>query len=260
MAHPRTLSQAPIVVGAPVIANGGIGKTPRPGLSSGLPSASSARSGQGGKSPAHVDAVEQIAVGTKNLRIGHPMPSLVVNGSSGSLPDRKVQARDGIGSDDSQRADSSSELGTKPPSLDGKSITSGTTFALDEKESLRPDDSASVKAAAADDDDALSFHNSIPVGSRVSSEIAARVRGIQLGDMIRQPSQSGNGGIQGIETPQSISSGQQPLPPIPVPDALTTIYSQTPDDKLIEAMQSPKDRIFLLRLEKQVVDFVEHSK
>ena len=52
-------------------------------------------------------------------------------------------------SDDDQTQISSSS--TKPASLDGKSTTSGTTFALDEKESLQPDDSASVKAAEDED-------------------------------------------------------------------------------------------------------------
>jgi hypothetical protein len=206
-----------------------------------------------------MEPVAQIAIGTKNLHIGPRMPSLVVNGSGISLPDRKAVHRD-VGSDESQRADSSSELGTKPPSLDGKSITSGTTFALDEKESLRPDDSASVKAAAAEDDDALSFHNSIAVGSRMGSDIAARMRGIQLGDMGRQPSQTISGAIQGIATPQSTASGQQAIPNVAAPDALNTIYRQAPDEKLVDAMHSPKDRIFLLRLEKQVVDFVQNSQ
>jgi len=261
MAQPISLDHAPIVVGAPVIANGGIGKTPaRPALSAGMLSSSPRLVREKAPASTYVESVEQIAVGTKNLHIGPSPPSLVVNGSGIVLPDKKPAARDGIGSDESQRADSSSELGTKPPSLDGKSITSGTTFALDEKESLRPDDSASVKGLAAEDDDSLSFHNSIAVGSRMGSDIAARVRGIQLGDMGRQPSQTPNGAIQGIATPQSTTSGQQPIPSVAVPDALNTIYRQAPDDKLVEAMHSPKDRIFLLRLEKQVVDFVQLSK
>lgn len=174
------------------------------------------------------------------------------------------------GSDDSQRADSSSELGTKPPSLDGKSITSGTTFALDEKESLRPDDSASVQAAG-EDDDAFSIRGSLIAGSRYGSDLAARARGIQLGDMperrLLHPTPGSTG--QGILTPQSVSSEQQSgadsgVPPLQTAegsaDALNLIYQHAPDDKLIEAMSSSKDRFFLLKLEKEVIDFVQNSK
>jgi hypothetical protein len=99
-------------------------------------------------------------------------PSLVVNGSGTVDAERTAIFGDGSPDDPFQRADSGSDLGTKPPSLDGKSITSGTTFALDEKESLRPDDSASVKAA--EDDDAFSGRGSIVAGSRIGSEAAGK--------------------------------------------------------------------------------------
>ena len=179
-------------------------------------------------------------------------------------------SRESGASDESQRADSSSELGTKPPSLDGKSITSGTTFALDEKESLRPDDSASVKAAA-EDDDSCSIRGSFITGSRMGSDLATRARGIQLGDMPERrlmqatPGSSGHG----ILTPQSTSSEQQPLHDAVIApliagegsaDALNLIYRHAPDEKLIEAMGTPKDRMYLLRLEKDVIDFVQNSK
>ena len=48
--------------------------------------------------------------------------------------------------EDSSTQLSSSDGSGKPPSIDGKSVASATTFALDEKESLRPDDSASLSA------------------------------------------------------------------------------------------------------------------
>lgn len=178
-------------------------------------------------------------------------------------------SRESAASDESQRGDSCSELGTKPPSLDGKSITSGTTFALDEKESLRPDDSASVKAAG-EDDDAFSIRGSLIAGSRMGSDLAARARGIQLGDMPDRrlmqvtPGSSGHG----ILTPQSTSSEQQSrtgaeIPPLAAgevsADALNLIYQHAPDEKLIEAMSTPKDRIYLLLLEKEVINFVQNS-
>lgn len=110
------------------------------------------------------------------LRAVNLTPSLVVNGSgtgsSTSDADRKVASQDGPSEDPYQRAESGSDAGTKPPSLDGKSIASGTTFALDEKESLRPDDSASVKAA--EDDDEFSNRDSNVAGSRTGSEAAGK--------------------------------------------------------------------------------------
>ncbi|KAI6784428.1 R3H domain-containing protein-like protein [Emericellopsis cladophorae] len=178
-----------------------------------------------------------------------------------------IVSRESALSDCSQRADSSSELGTKPPSLDGKSITSGTTFALDEKESLRPDDSASVMAAG-DDDEVFSVRGSIFAGSRMGSDLAARARGIQLGDMpdrrLMQATPASSG--PGVLTPHSNASEQQArgvLPPLTgssaPPDALDVIYRQAPDDKLIDAMRDQKDRLYLLRVEALLINFVENS-
>ena len=74
---------------------------------------------------------------------------------------------------------------------------------------------------------------------------------------------------QGISTPHSGSSGQQttddgkPKPLIGAtgtPEAFNLFYRQTPDEKLLEALESPKDRIFLLRLEQDVIEFVKDSK
>lgn len=99
-------------------------------------------------------------------------PSLIVNGSGTASSESTGIFDNGSPQEMFGRADSMSDLGTKPPSLDGKSITSGTTFALDEKESLRPDDSASVKAA--EDDDTFSGRGSIVAGSRIGSEAAGK--------------------------------------------------------------------------------------
>lgn len=209
-----------------------------------------------------VDAVQALSVNS-------PMPSLVVNGSGLVVNRHKADAVEGFSEDPFQRTDSGSELGTKPPSLDGKSITSGTTFALDEKESLRPDDSASVKAA--EDDDTFSGRGSIVAGSRIGSEAAGRAYRAQFYEAPdrrnMQPMQERQS--QGISTPHSGSSGQQttddgkPKPLIGAtgtPEAFSLFYRQTPDEKLLEALESPKDRIFLLRLEQDVIEFVKDSK
>lgn len=204
----------------------------------------------------------------KALSISSPMPTLVVVNGSGSARS-KSDGVDGFAEDPFHRTESGSDLGTKPPSLDGKSITSGTTFALDEKESLRPDDSASVKAA--EDDDAFSGRGSIVAGSRIGSEAAARAYRTQFYEAPdrRNMQTMHERQSQGVSTPQSGSSGQQttddgkakPLIGTPgVPDAFNLFYRQTPDEKLLEALESPKDRIFLLRLEQDVIEFVKSSK
>lgn len=218
--------------------------------------------------PPKADGVVNMVDGLRDLRVGAKTPSLVVNGSASSFNDRvKMMNRDG--SDESQRADSNSELGTKPPSLDGKSITSGTTFALDEKESLRPDDSASVKAAAAEDDDAFSFRGPLLPNSRMGSDLAARARGIQLGDMPeRRPLLVTSGSqSQGLATPQSASSDQQNASSkanmakiTDLSNYMNALHGQTPDEKLLEAMSSQKDRLFVLRLEAELIKFVTKSK
>ncbi|ATZ49431.1 hypothetical protein BCIN_04g05820 [Botrytis cinerea B05.10] len=210
-----------------------------------------------------------LADAVKAMHIRDITPSLVVNGSGIAPPTHKRDLGEGFPEDPFQRTESGSDLGTKPPSLDGKSITSGTTFALDEKESLRPDDSASVKAA--EDDDTFSGRGSIVAGSRIGSEAAARAYRAQFYEapdrrsiQLMQERQT-----QGIVTPQSGSSGQQttddkskPLvgPSGSTEAAFTLFYRQTPDEKLLEALESPKDRIFLLRLEKDVIEFVKDSK
>ncbi|PHH80830.1 hypothetical protein CDD82_1488 [Ophiocordyceps australis] len=218
-------------------------------------------------SPAPVD---RLTASLNYVKLEPRIPNLVVNGTCcGSALERQraLLSRE-CGSDESQRCDSSSELGTKPPSLDGKSITSGTTFAMDEKESLRPDDSASVKAAA-EDDDVFSVRGSLIAASRISSDIAVRARGIQLGDMperrpVQKPLEVPE---QGALTPQSPSSDQPPIVNTTMPlgtdtvsDALNVIYRQAPDEKLLDALASPRDRYYLLRLEKDVIEFVQDSK
>jgi hypothetical protein len=217
-----------------------------------------------------------IVTGLRDLKLEARAPlNLVVNGSLSGMAEKpgKVGNSQTPSDDTSQRADSSSDLGTKPPSLDGKSITSGTTFALDEKESLRPDDSASVKAAA-EDDDAFSIRGSYMAGSRMGSDVAARIQRIQIGDMPPRalPAHHILAGAknQGVITPQSGISDKQVAIDVKAalvggtatPEGLApnAFYSQNPDEKLLEAMQSPKDRIFLLRLEQQVIEFVQDSK
>lgn len=247
------------------------GATSAPIQSNGHPSQSAQRTGD------EVEASQDnIVDGLRHLKLETQTPNVSVDvplASSISTPNKVVISQ--TPSDDISRADSSSELGTKPPSLDGKSITSGTTFnALDEKESLRPDDSASMKAAT-EDDDAFSIRGSYFNGSRMGSEVAARIHRIQIGDMpprtISTQAMVGTPGQLGLATPQSGISDKQPAAETELPlasgpgatDGLTAnggFLSQHPDEKLLEAMRSDKDRFNLLKMEQQVIEFVENSK
>lgn len=185
-----------------------------------------------------------------------------------------ARARAGLRYDDDQTQISSSS--TKPASLDGKSATSGTTFALDEKESLRPDDSASVKAA--EEEDSYSGPASGAPSSRVGSEAGSKAFRDQfyeiserIGPNVHRPFPASRRGIPGIaeEAPQMTLSPLTSTLPAPValqrPEAISingapfAIEYQEPDEKLFEALESPKDRMFLLRLEQEVIAFVRDS-
>ncbi|KAL9131762.1 MAG: hypothetical protein Q9217_000367 [Psora testacea] len=181
--------------------------------------------------------------------------------------------RAGLRLDDEQTHVSSSS--TKAASLDGKSTTSGTTFALDEKESLRPDDSASVQAV--DDDDFGSGPASGVFNSRMGSEAGSRA----FRDQFYEVSDNNPSGaprshplsrrlIADIEeeSPQITHASNDPTlaaPIMPLSDnpALVRpsidIQHREPDEKLFEALVSPKDRMFLLRLEQDIIEFVKNS-
>jgi hypothetical protein len=182
------------------------------------------------------------------------------------------------GSDEGKPAVSASETSSrKPPSLDGKSTTSGTTFALDEKESLRPDDSASVMAA--EEEDAFSVHGSVAASSRLGSESGAKAFRAQFHEISERmgypvvPATTG-ARAQAVTQPTAIvqgaSSAQAKTVSDPtVPPATDTVpnggipygfTSSSPDEKLLEALDTPKDRLFLLRLEQDVIEFVKDSK
>jgi len=205
-------------------------------------------------------------------RLGVKESPLVVN----VLNDQQKTniSRAGLRFDDDQTQVSSSS--TKPASVDGKSTTSGTTFALDEKESLRPDDSASVKAA--EDEDFGSGPASGAPNSRVGSEAGSRAFRDQFYEITENIGSSqhrvhplGRRVIAGIEEegPQMTHAPLGPAMPAPVnlppaqllaPNGPTIeIQYQEPDEKLFEALESPKDRLFLLRLEQDVITFVKDS-
>ena len=179
--------------------------------------------------------------------------------------------------DDSTTQLSSSDGSAKPPSLDGKSVASATTFALDEKESIRPDDSASLRAV--EEEDVISPPDSVAAGSRVGSDSGvARAFRDQLHEIsvmgplpqrgappgrFQTPNVSGAHGLFEPTAPSDVARPlSQPLTngmannglphQIPVP--------AVPDEKLVEALESPRDRLFVLKLEQDFIDFVKDSK
>ncbi|SPO06713.1 uncharacterized protein DNG_09407 [Cephalotrichum gorgonifer] len=247
-------SPTPPPVPAPVIANGANGMPPTGSMAS----KSAARIAVMRQPRPKEELVDGLVAGMRNTTIEPKTPSLVVNGSGSALAEKFSAISRESSSCDSHKADSTSDLGTKPPSLDGKSITSGTTFALDEKESLRPDDSASVKAAAAEDDDAFSIRDSLLASSRMGSDVAARRMLSEDSSDRRAPPYPA---VAQAMTAEQDPAGAQPAASASIStDALNATYRKAPDDKLLEAMQSHKDRLFLLRLEKDVVSFIQDSK
>ena len=195
----------------------------------------------------------------------------VHNVDSSSPPGATPRAADGMltpALDEASTQLSSSSGSGKPPSLDGKSIASGTTFALDEKESLRPDDSASVKDG--EDEDLFSAPGSGLPGSRMGSDDGSKAFRDQLREISRmeparsseppQPNIARGGPSHGIlyVPPQGPGVGA-----VPGSNRTLTEPEQAsdypPDPKLLEALESQKDRIMVLKLEQDFVDFVKDS-
>jgi hypothetical protein len=168
---------------------------------------------------------------------------------------------------------SSSDGSAKPASIDGKSIASGTTFALDEKESIRPDDSASLRAV--EEEDVTSPPESNAADSRVGSDSEARAFRAQLHEIAVMGPQPQRGVVPGrfpnpSPTGPTLYDPNQPTNvgrPIsqPMGNGLLTIPGSEnlpamPDEKLIEALQSPRDRLFVVKIEQDFIDFIKDSR
>jgi hypothetical protein len=253
-----TASQArPPATAAPVIANGSMVRPPAPAtmIHPVIPIVGLAAQSR--------DISKDVAADTtrRGNNNGPKTPNLVVNGTSAAIFTDRPKPIPRLPSHDSPKTDCTSEFGAKASSMDGKSVASAN--ALDEKESLRPDDSASVMAAAEDDD--TSIRGSIIAGSRVGSDLAYRARNLTLGDAIvpdRRPIAPAAmvAAGAGAMTPQSALSDQRPPLATFAQGQDSVIYQQNPDDKLLDAMKSPRDRLFLIKLESQLIDFVTNSK
>lgn len=158
--------------------------------------------------------------------------------------------------------DASSSDSNKPLSMDGKSVASGTTFnALDEKESLRPDDSASVKAV--EDEDLYSAPGS-GMPSRGGSDDGARAFRDQLLEIsaIRGgPPPSYGIAPKGVLYVPPHGPGVGAVPAATHGRGITNPTLECrPDQKLLDALDHPQDRVWVLKLEQDVLDFVKDAK
>ncbi|KAH0558914.1 hypothetical protein GP486_004463 [Trichoglossum hirsutum] len=217
--------------------------------------------------------MHQLSDAVRNLRVRGDISSSSSKSSGIAIANGLV--RSDTASSEDQTQPYPSDLSMKAPSLDGKSVTSGTTFALDEKESLRPDDSASAKAA--EEEDSYSGPGSVAAGSRVGSEASGRAFGDQfyeIAESIGEPSKHDRDNAR-YTAPAPAESGssnmaatfekeggrQQFMNPVggfPVP-GISFGFASDPDEKLLEALETPKDRLFLLRLEQEVIEFVKDA-
>ncbi|KAL8941095.1 MAG: hypothetical protein Q9211_001960 [Gyalolechia sp. 1 TL-2023] len=204
-----------------------------------------------------------------SIRGGNPTTKSMALTELGSI------TRPSLRFDDEQTHVSASSI--KPGSLDGKSTASGATFAMDEKESLRPDDSASVKAA--EEEESCSGNGSGAPNSRVGSEAGGRAFRDQFHEISERISHvpgrsmtANHGEIPCIKEeaiPGAVSPLQRPLQTavvsaepsaIPANGPVLHMEYRNPDEKLLEALESPKDRLFVLRLERDIVNFVQNSR
>jgi hypothetical protein len=176
--------------------------------------------------------------------------------------------------EDSSTQLSSSDGSGKPPSIDGKSVASAATFALDEKESLRPDDSASLRAV--EEEDVTSPPESVIADSRHGSENgAARAFRDQLHEIAVMNPQPHRGVPHGrfptlpngahilydpSQPPNSARPTTQPaVNGVPVMNDGSNAPA-IPDEKLLEALQSPRDRLFIVKLEQDFIDFIKEPR
>ena len=217
--------------------------------------------------PAYLDSTHVVIEGIERLAVADSgsagVPSSVPNGHNGTRG-----GTDSTEDDESQLSRSS----TKGPGFDTKSMASVTTFAMDEKESLRPDDSASVQAG--DEEENHSPSASGITNSQRSSDVGGAPVRMQIRDgynftsrrppmgTLLNPPRFGDFPLPSsdesdqtpieVRQPEMVASG--PTPP------QAHILSVAPDEKLLDAMQTPKDRLLLLQLEEKIIAFITQSQ
>lgn len=159
----------------------------------------------------------------------------------------------------------SSSSMNKPHSFDTKSLASVTTFAMDDKESIRPDDSASVRAV--DDDHphpGLSRHSSFQHDAEHNAYKGPRnfppvlIPGRRFPTMLNPP-RFGNLPVSPVIETQDVQMPRPVTPVMSIDDVRepTTVVPVEPDEKLMDALASTKDRLALLQLEEKLLNFLQ---
>lgn len=188
----------------------------------------------------------------------------------------KVRMPAGADSTEDDQSHLSNNSSREPPSFDTKSIASVTTFAMDEKESLRPDDSASVQAV--DDEDSSSGPSCDPsvqgeaeqlVLPRVLPQPSGNVVGIsrrypsitlanppRFGDLPMSPITEAEEFRQARALPQEMIDIEAPQLRGGGLEHRSQMLAVMPDEKLLDALASPKDRLPLLQLEEKILVFI----
>ncbi|CEJ59159.1 hypothetical protein PMG11_07794 [Penicillium brasilianum] len=189
------------------------------------------------------------------------------SGSSSDDHENGLLKRENSFDDDRTHLSTSS---TKMTNFDSKSLASVTTFAMDEKDSVRPDDSASVQAI--DEEESLSGAASGAPNSVTGSEAGGRVFRDHFRDNIALRPRGilpapvpgfNDGNSQGavIIPPDSVANNfVVPVnPDSPANSPSLHSFPLHPDEKLITAMENPKDRLMVLTIEEKVRAFIEYS-
>ena len=216
-----------------------------------------------------IEAVPAIAADLAELKITPETLSQVDQ----AIPDKSPPSMPKGGEDVLSHLSESSH---KPASSDTKSLASEHTFNLEEKESLRPDDSASVQAL--DDEEpffvppmaartdlqstAEAFdpdldQTNLPRGPTINSApgfaLTPMTSSLRFGDIV--PTMPPNF-APAMAAPGSFARDHANMDAIP-PNQAGSIL---PDQKLVEAMGTARDRFFLLQLEEKFLTFLQTSK
>lgn len=192
---------------------------------------------------------------------GSLLPQLLAN-SIGDSPSVEMPAKPGAMDDNSTQVSSSGSF-AKMVSFDKQSIASGATFGMDEEESLRPDDSASIRVIEEEDGCGTGA-----TGSRVGSDTDARafseqlhkIAGMQPKRGILQPNKVRIPGIVFGEMTMDANSQDPLMIPNQVAPAISPPDLPIPDDKLLEALASQRDRVYVLKIEQDFIDFLKNEK
>ena len=192
-----------------------------------------------------------------------------------SLVSRQLQFTNGNTGDGSANSTEEtrshlSNSSTKQHSSD-KSVASATTFAMDEKESIRPDDSASVRAV--DDEDTTSIAGRTSVITPEADVTLPPLRtilprtGAALGasgtrrfQTLINPPRFGD--LEAV-TPEELNPAPilvQATQNVGAEDILRAPFVPIlPDERLLDALASPKDRLPMLQLEERLLSLLKQS-